>query len=142
MSNLLKRIGLGLVSGLLVGSVVIGVGGRIAMRCIALLADRQGGFSWGGTIEVIALGAIIGILSGVVYAIVLKYSVANKPFYGAVFGVLVFVMLLILPIAGKSAAKGFPDMQPTIFVIFGTLLVVYGILLALLFKWFMKMFSR
>lgn len=139
MNNFLKRIGIGLVSGFIGGTVIVGIGGRLAMRSIALLAGRQGGFSWGGTWEVVALGLIIGVLSGIVYAMVEKYGLPNESLNGAIYGIFVFVMLLILPIGGKGAAKGFPDMQPTIYLIFGILLVVYGVLLAFLFKKFMGM---
>lgn len=129
-----KRISIGLVTGAVVGALIIGIGGRLAMRVIALMAGRQGGFSWGGTFDVITLGLLIGLFSGVVYGFVEKKGFSNYVLNGCLYGTLLFVVLLILPIDGKGAAKGFPEMQTEIYLIFALLLIIYGIGLASLFR--------
>jgi hypothetical protein len=53
-----------LALGAAVGAVFLGVGGRIAMRIFALMEGREPGFSIGGTLPVILMGAIWGSLGG------------------------------------------------------------------------------
>lgn len=131
-----KRIFWGLTSGLLVGTLVIGVGGRIAMRGIAMMGGLKGGFSWGGTLEVVLLGLLIGTISGTIYGLLSNYLFANKWLAGGTYGLLVFIAIVILPIEGKGAAKGFPDLTLEVYLIFGALHLVFGVLLAYLFERF------
>lgn len=138
MNLLIKRMANGLVSGLVAGILIVGIGGRLAMRFIALLDGRQGGFSWGGTLDVLVFGLITGGISGCFYGIVEKYIFSNTLLNGVVYGILLFLALLILPISGKGAAKGFPDRQMEIYLIFGVVLVLYGILLAFTFRRYFK----
>ncbi|AKA36223.1 hypothetical protein [Flagellimonas lutaonensis] len=133
MSSILKRAFLGFLAGLLAGTLVLGIGGRLAMRGIALMGGLKGGFSWGGTMEVVLLGLIIGAISGTIYGVLSNYLFKNKWSAGGLYGLLAFVAILVLPIEGKGAAKGFPDLQVPISLIFGGLHVVYGVVLAFLF---------
>ena len=139
MNNLLlhffkKRIGIGMGIGFLAGTLILGMGGRLAMRFISIMAGRSGGFSWGGTLDVVLLGLIIGVLSGGVYGFVGKYGFSSVLLNGCLYGLLLFIVVLILPIDGKGAARGFPEMQPAIYFIFATVFVLYGIVLAHFFK--------
>ena len=128
----------GLVAGLVAGILMIGIGGRLAMRFIALLDGRAGGFSWSGTLDIIAFGLITGVISGAFYGMVEKYMFSNKLLKGFAFGLLLYLVLLVLPLSGKGAAKGFPERQMEIYLIFGLVLVLYGILLAFTFKRYLK----
>ena len=53
-----------LTLGALVGAIFLGVGGRIAMRIFALMEGREPGFSVGGTLPVILMGAVFGVIGG------------------------------------------------------------------------------
>ena len=53
-----------LLLGAMVGAVFLGVGGRIAMRIFAVLDGLPPGFSIGGTLPVILMGAEWGVLGG------------------------------------------------------------------------------
>ena len=55
--------------GAAIGLATLGVGGRIAMRAIAMVQGTPGGFSLGGTMTVVLLGAANGALGGVIRAI-------------------------------------------------------------------------
>ena len=129
-----RNVGIGIVVGLLGGTLILGVGGRLAMRLISIMAGRSGGFSWGGTLDVVLLGLIIGVLSGAIYGFVEKYGFASTLLNGCLYGLLLFVLILILPIEGKGAARGFPEMQPTIYLVFATVFLLYGIVLAHFFR--------
>lgn len=134
MGVLLKRVGVGLIIGALVGTLIIGLGGRLAMRVIALMGGLSGGFSWGGTIEVVLLGLIIGAISGGLYGLVRNYFFSNQWLAGALFGLFVFLAILLLPIDGKGAAKGFPDLKIVVYLIFGVLHLAFGIVTAYFYE--------
>ena len=53
-----------LVLGAAVGAVFLGVGGRVAMRVFALMTERAPGWSFGGTVTVIFMGAVFGMIGG------------------------------------------------------------------------------
>ena len=53
-----------LILGAIVGAVFLGVGGRIAMRIFAVRDGLAPKFSIGGTLPVILLGAVWGVLGG------------------------------------------------------------------------------
>lgn len=129
----MKRILIGLSAGLLVGTILIGVGGRFVMRVIALMGGLQGGFSWGGSLEVVLLGLIIGALSGAIYGLLHSYLFSNRWITGTLYGLIVFLAIIVLPIEGKGAAKGFPDLQWAVYLFFGVLHIAYGVVLAFLF---------
>jgi hypothetical protein len=55
--------------GTALGTVILGVGGRIAMRFIALKTTGASGFSLGGTMTVVFLGAVSGAVAGATLAL-------------------------------------------------------------------------
>lgn len=58
---------IGILPGSGIGAVVLGIGGRVAMRGIALLSGAASGFSFGGTATVILLGALSGLAGAIVF---------------------------------------------------------------------------
>ncbi len=132
MNSIFMKILLTTFAGLIAGTLVLGLAGRFLMRLIAILNDTAQGFSWGGTIEVILLGSIIGSVAGLFYGFFrssLKVPVLLK---GLIMGILTYVAVLLLPVQGKGAALGFPDLQVFIYLGFALLFIVFGICLALL----------
>ena len=138
MQPALKTIFAGILGGLLSGTIVLGVGGRLIMRGIAIMAGGSGNFSWGGSMEVVFLGTLIGLCSGAFMGISLPFAMRNKFIWGALQGFLAYLIVLVLPIGGKGAARGFPDLQVTIHILFGGLFLLYGILTAILITRFLK----
>jgi hypothetical protein len=53
-----------LTLGAAVGAVFLGVGGRLAMRIIALLEDRGTTWSFEGSLTVVVMGAVFGTIGG------------------------------------------------------------------------------
>lgn len=132
MHPTIKNILAGLFSGVLTGAFVLGIGGRLVMRGIAIMAGGSGSFSWGGSLEVVALGAIIGLCSGAFMGFSLPYAMRNARIWGLLQGFLAYLMVLVLPIGGKGAALGFPQFEVTIHILFGGLFLIYGLAAALL----------
>ena len=54
----------GIVLGALVGAAFLGVGGRAAMRVFAIASGVPAGFSIGGSVTVVFLGAVSGAAGG------------------------------------------------------------------------------
>lgn len=143
MRKILVYILIGILAGLISGTLILGIGGRLMMRAMAIIGGLTGGFSWGGSLEVVTLGALIGLCSGAFMGINYPFSYKNKLIWGLLHGILAYLMILVLPIGGKGAARGFPDLQLTIHILFGGLFLLYGIGMAFLFhslhaKWYGK----
>jgi len=49
-----------------VGALVLGIGGRSAMRGIAILSGAPPSFSFGGSLRVVLLGALAGLVGGLI----------------------------------------------------------------------------
>jgi len=59
----------GLLLGVGLGTVVLGLGGRLAMRVISLATDQPESFSWGGTLTVVLSGTLTGAGGGVLFVL-------------------------------------------------------------------------
>jgi hypothetical protein len=81
----------GTMLGAAIGVIVLGVGGRIAMRAVALIENTPTGFSLGGTGTVVFLGAVSGAAGGLLYAALL-HIIPRQVWLR----LLVFALLLLL----------------------------------------------
>ncbi len=120
-----RPLRVGLVAGL-AGGMVLGVGGRLAMRLVAVGADLDPGFSWGGTGEVLATGLFIGVPAALVFVALRRFIPGPGVWRGAAFGVLLFLALVVVPPpAARSAASSVG--RPLLTVsLFGPLFLLYG----------------
>ncbi|WP_162254206.1 hypothetical protein [Sediminicola sp. YIK13] len=83
-----------------------------------------------------ALGLLIGLLSGAVFGLIEKLGFQKREYSGLLYGALVFGRIIILPMEGKGAAAGFPKLLLIIYLIFGDLFLLYGWAMATLFdRW-------
>lgn len=57
------------IYGAALGTLILGVGGRLAMRVIAMATSGTTGFSFGGTLTVVFLGAASGAMAGAVLSV-------------------------------------------------------------------------
>lgn len=105
--------------GTVIGAVVLGIGGRAAMRGIALLSGAPPGFSVGGTATVVLLGALLGLAGSVVF-IGLRWLVPKRRVIRAV---LFWVFLVLVTLRGLHPV----DAQRL--ALFTPLVLVYGMML-------------
>ena len=63
----------GVIVGAVVGTPILGVGGRIVMRIFSIVTDAPGGFTLGGTMTVILMGMLSGIGGGAISAIIHRF---------------------------------------------------------------------
>ena len=130
-------VGLGALSGL----VSAGVGSRIVMRLIALadpssdgtFTDAEaivGDFTLGGTFGLLALGAVAGIMGGLLYLGLRRWLPAPPAWNGAAYGV--FTLLTVGNVLFDPGNADFQIFEPALLVIalFSLLFFVNGLLLA------------
>jgi hypothetical protein len=105
------------------GALVLGGGGRVVMRLIAVLTDRPLLLSLGGTITIIATGAAAGAAGGVLHAI--SRAVTARAGSGSTaLRVAVFALLL-----GLVTWRGLHGTPPAQAIAFWPLVGIYAALL-------------
>ena len=133
-----RNYGIATVLGALLGALILGVGGRSLMRLIAVVAGITTGFSWGGSWEVVLLGVITGALAGLFYPLYKEILPIPSWAGGLLYGAIIFGIFLLLPIGGKGAARGFPELLWLTYTGFGFLFLVFGLTLAICYRRLIK----
>lgn len=108
--------------GVVSGALILGIGGRIAMRGIVLMSGGTPGFSLGGTMTVVLLGS----LSGLAGALVLMGVRALLPGRAVLRGTLYWAFLIF------AAIRGLHPVDPQRLLLFMPLILLYGITLQVL----------
>lgn len=134
-----KKIIIVMLAGLAVGAVILGIGGRIAMRMVALAAGEKLRFSVGGTAEIILAGAGGGTLGGLLFLIVQRFVPQAGSRRGMKLGaalLAIAVVPLLLSLGGLVAPL---QMIVATIVLFPALFLVYGIAVeAIVVRWLKK----
>lgn len=105
------------------------------MRLIALEAGMAGGFSSGGSLEVILFGGMIGMpVALLVWACRKRWRL---PFWsGTIAGLALFVIVAVFqPPAARSALAGTPDKPFGTALLFAAVFVSYGAVLDAIWAW-------
>jgi hypothetical protein len=84
--------------GLTIGTIVLGIGGRLAMRGIALAQGRAPGFTIGGTTTVVFLGAACGVIGSLIFAGTRALVPGNRIIRGMLF----WLILVLITLRGLS----------------------------------------
>jgi hypothetical protein len=108
--------------GAVLGALILGVGGRIAMRVIATATTGTSGFSLGGTLTVVFLGAASGTVTGVILSVT-RVLLGRWPAARTI----AFWLLLV-----AITLRGLRPLDPLRVALFLPLVVLLGILLSLL----------
>jgi hypothetical protein len=105
----------------LAGAVFLGFGTRLAMRGVALVEGRMPGWSFGGTMTVVLLGALWGLGAAVVWLLVRRGMPRNRWIRGVAFGVL--FTLAVTP--------GLTPFRVSTLLLFAPWFLLYGIAMSL-----------
>ena len=118
-----------LVLGAWLGFLVLGLGGRLVMRWIALATGAPGSFSLGGTLTVVAAGTAAGVAGALMYAS--SGAIAKRfPSRERIVRLALFVLLLAL-----VTARGLRGTPPAPAASFWPLVALYaGLFMALEFR--------
>mgnify|MGYP001321706265 CR=1 FL=1 len=111
-----------LVLGVASGALILGIGGRIAMRGITVMSGGMPGFSWGGTMTVILLGALSG-LAGALVLVGVRVVFPRRP---ALRGIIYWAFLILVGLRGLNSV------DPQRLLLFMPLILLYGITLQVL----------
>jgi hypothetical protein len=107
--------------GAVLGAVILGGGGRLAMRLIAITMSAPATLSIGGTLTVIGAGAFSGAAGALLYA--LSHAVGRFVAPGrARVGHLIFALLL-----GLVTVRGLHGTPPRAAVMFLPVVAAYGV---------------
>lgn len=109
----------GAAVGAAVGTLVLGVGGRLVMRGIALLNDQPPGFSLGGTTTVVFLGTVSGLVGGLVF-VGMRLLLRTRRFLHAS----LFWIFLVL-----TALRGLRPIDAQRLLLFMPLVLLFGTIL-------------
>lgn len=115
-----------LAVGLGAGIVVLGVGGRIAMRAIAWGAGIPPGFSFGGSLEVLAAGGWRGLAGGLVFAALLRFGPPNATVRAILLGALLFALSVLTLTASLRSLASELGVVPLALALFGGLFALYA----------------
>src|SRR3954469_7741799 len=67
---MIRHISEVLLAGFLSGFAFLGIGGRIAMRALAIAGDRPTNFGIGASAGIVLIGSVLGLLGGLLFALV------------------------------------------------------------------------
>ncbi len=122
-----------LLLGGAVGFVVLGIGGRIAMRAIGIANGVPTGFSIGGTATVVLLGLASGIGGGLLYALLYRFVLRPRLVRSALF-TLALVLLTL---------RGLRPIQPLALEWFMPLALGYGAIVDVIYsRWASRRTAR
>lgn len=93
--NLYSVMAAGLV-GLVLGALVGGIAGRLAMRIVAVVGGIQPAFSVEGTAGIMVIAGFLGLIAGLIYGVVRPFIPVRGLWKGLVFG-LILAALIALP---------------------------------------------
>lgn len=120
-----RRLAYAIIAGL-----ALGVGARIVMRAIAQLAGSADGFSWGGSLEVVLLGVLIGAPVALFFLTLRARLKWPMPWAGVALGFSLFAATALRPLpSAQSALAGTDDPPLATAALFAALWIGYGLLL-------------
>jgi hypothetical protein len=110
------------LAGALAGAVFLGAGTRAAMRGVALVEGRVPVWTVTGTLTVIGMGAVFGLLFSLVWMLLGRWIPGNPFARGLLFGVL----------SALIASPGLTPPRVSTFVLFVPWFLAYGVAMSLL----------
>jgi hypothetical protein len=112
----------------LIAGLLLGVGARATMRLIAWTSGIRGAASWGGSLEVVLFGTLVGGPVALLFLAVRgRLPLVRPPWAGVVFGSLIFLVLALAPPpAAASALAQTADPPAITALLFWLLLALFG----------------
>lgn len=115
-------------AGALSGALLLGIGGRLAMTALPLITGGRPSFSWGGSFEVVLLGAIYGLAGGGVLAYLRRRSPGGVLRRGLLLGAVMLAAAWATSSVGRSTASGAPVSVPLVVALSVIPFLGYGVL--------------
>jgi hypothetical protein len=135
----IEKICAGLVSGLIAGFAVLGIGGRISMRLIAIAQGQAPKFTVRGTLGVLLVFSIFGMILSVPFATLQRYLPNSNLRKGATFGLLLTLLIVwampLLPLLADARADELDFASIVARTLFSALFLAYGVIVASVSEW-------
>jgi hypothetical protein len=116
LSSTLRPWSFGALLGAAAGLPVLGVGGRMAMRLLAIASHAPPSFSPSGTMTVLLAGLASGVAGGLLYATLCRFVTRPRWVRSALFAAALVLLTL----------RGLHPVQPLAFNLFMPLALAYG----------------
>jgi hypothetical protein len=131
LEDLSRRVGAGLLSGALAGFVG-GIGARLAMRIVALAIHHFPTFTPVGTLLIILMGTVLGIVPGIVYAIACWRLPGHAIRKGVTYGIILLGLIGGYPLFIRASFPEDDSTRPWLVpLLFGALFLIYGLVLGM-----------
>ena len=138
--RLLRSSGVGIISGLIAGVLVLGISGRIAMRVVALAGGEEPRFTVLGTLAVLAFFGLVSAPLGLAFAAWSRYLPRAGVWGGAGFGVVMFILVAGLTIVRRGGAGNLANHLVSGSALLGGLMVLHGVGLSIASEWVERWF--
>jgi hypothetical protein len=109
-----------LVAGVAAGFIILGVGGRVAMRFIALDIGQTPSFKLSGTFTVILMGGLSGLAGGAFYAVADRLLPVRIWARSVLRSILFWTFLVLITL------RGLHPVEPYRLVLFLPLVAMFG----------------
>lgn len=110
-----------LIRATLLGFLILGIGGRLLMRVVALMQGSPPGWTFGGTMTVVFLGTVSGLDAGIIYHLLRRF--VDKP------RVRTAAFIAICGLISWRGVHGVPPLQQSMFM---TLALAYLVVIDIL----------
>lgn len=112
----------------ILAGVLLGATARLAMRVLAWLAGSAGGFSRGGSVEIVVFGALLGAPLALAVFVVRQWRAWRHPWIGVWTGLALYLAAVARPSpSAQSALAASPVPGWQIFVLFGLVFLAFGV---------------
>jgi hypothetical protein len=117
-----------LFAGMAAGALVLGVGGRLAMAGLAIATRQRPRFSLGGSLEVVMLGTLLGVLGGLLLIPMRARWATHDWLRGALLGAALCGMAWLSSPVGRQTAQGAPLGVAVVVALSLVLFILYGVI--------------
>jgi len=116
---------------MVLGALFLGLGSRIVMRLLAVSIARDPAFSLGGTLEIVAYGAIVGAVSGAAFALGRPVMPGRWWVQGLMLAALAYAgTIATLPEHIADTTRPFADQMRLVLALFGLCFLLFGLVVA------------
>jgi len=127
----MRRTVFGALVGAALGALFLGLGGRIIMRLLAMSIARDPVFSLGGTLDIVAFGAIVGTVSGAAFSLCRPLMPMRWSLQGSIVAALAYAgTIATLPAHIADTARPFADQMTLVLTLFGLCFLLFGLTMA------------
>ncbi len=130
----IRTAGIGACAGLGAG-LLWGLGARVAMRFMAMIAERPTEFSVEGSLLILLIGAFIGIPAGLLFVAIRRYLPGTGRWKALSFGLVALLILGYPFYVGPLRGEAVLGHETLAFVMFEGLLVLFGMEVAIAAAW-------